>query len=593
MAKKYVATIMNRLFLGDNNYVYYLSHTAVGEYDPKTKIFRDRNGNEYLPITEPNLLMSEYSTAYANLEEMNKIPDMVGQDRMTDAIAEYNYYCGRFLYYVSRTENNLIFCIPIDFIQMKENLNRSVQAINENGGFERVAEEHTQIPSPNVATQDEDLESLSDDELKERMKEKAILKEDVRAEIAAFMMELMEGVYSLEDLKEIRENVLLQRDDIDSLIDSLDLQIEASEKGESSIKLKGEGRKPHTLEDTMQAEAQTKKIKIENYIDLDSLFQKVTRTLIAQDEPTRRVITEIARKEQNAKSKNRGILITGPTGSGKTKMMELIAKYLNKPFFKIDSTQLTVPGYVGKDIEESLWELYLECGRDKEKAESAIIFFDEIDKKGSGKKDDISGRGVLNLLLSFIEGVTYNATESVKHQKEVVPINTSNMIVILGGAFTDVYKELKEKNSIGFGTNPVKGGTTREATTQDFVEKASMPDEFMGRVSIVKLNELDVDAIKRILLESDESALRIQEKLFKELGVKLTASDAYISAIAEQATKRQTGARGLNTVIDETTWEAYGDAYSNLGQYEEIILNEETVKDPKQYVKVPKKESNQ
>lgn len=590
MANRYVATIMNRLFLGDNNYIYYLSHTTVGDYDPKTQIFKDRNGNEYLPITEPNLLMSEVSTAYANLEDVRRLPRLLGCDKMKDAISDYNYYCSRFIYYVSRTDNNMIFCIPIDYIQMKENITRSLEAIKENGGLDAVAEGRKVVTSPNQETYGKDDEEEEDP----LVRESSILSEDVRAEIAAFLMNMMDGVYSLEELKELRENILKQREDIDSLVDSIDLQIEASEKGESSIQLKGEGKKKtHTFEETIKKDQAVKKVHLDHYINLDELFKKVTRTLIAQDEPTRRVITEIARKEQNARSKNRGLLITGPTGSGKTKMMELIAKNLDKPFFKVDSTQLTIPGYVGKDIEEVLWELYLACGKDKEKAEHAIIFFDEIDKKGSSRKDDISGKGVLNILLPFIEGSTYNATENVKYQKEVVPISTKNMIVILGGAFTDVYKELREKNAIGFGTNPVKNGTPREATTQDFVEKAQMPDEFMGRVSIIKLNDLDVEAIKRILRESDESALKLQEKLFQELGVRLTASEGYINAIAEQAEKRGTGARGLNTVVDETTWEAYGDAYSHLGEYDEIILEEDTVKDPKVYKKIPKKESNQ
>ena len=598
MAQKYVATIMNRLFLGDENFIFYVSHPAIGEYDPKTKIFKDRNGVEYLPINDPHLMISEISTAYANLEEMSKIPKKVGQPNMRDAIADYNYYCSRFLYYVSKTEQGLVFCIPLDYIQMKENINKAVDVVSKNGGFEKVSEggqtfkitDSTASMNPNPQQNPETVKEEKEDEYSfENVVNKAVLSKDVRSDIAAFFMELMEGIYSLEELKAIRENVVLQKEDLETLLDSLDLQIEASEKGESSIQLKDS--KTHTLDDTIKADEKSKKIKIENYIDLDSLFQRVTRTLIAQDEPTRRVITEIARKEQNPKFKNRGLLITGPTGSGKTKMMELIAKYLDRPFFKIDATQLTIPGYTGKDIEEALWDLLIYCGKDVEKAEKAIVFFDEIDKKGSSKKDDVSGKGVLNLLLPFIEGSTYNACANMRLQKEIIKINTSNMIVILGGAFTDVYKELKDKGGIGFGAKVGKEAT-REATTQDFVEKAQMPDEFMGRVSIVKLNELDVDAIKRILLESDESALKIQEKLFEELGVKLTPSEDYINAIANQAVKRETGARGLNTVVDETTWEAYGDAYSNLGAYEEIILEGETVENPKVYTKIRKKEDN-
>ena len=117
MGKKYVATIMNRLYLGDNNFIFYLSHTTIGDYDPKTNIFKDRNGNEYLPINDPHLMISEVSNAYANLEELSNVPKKVGQSNMTDAIADYNYYCGRFIYYVSKTEDDALFCIPLDYVQ--------------------------------------------------------------------------------------------------------------------------------------------------------------------------------------------------------------------------------------------------------------------------------------------------------------------------------------------------------------------------------------------------------------------------------------------------------------------------------------------
>ena len=583
MANNYVATIMDRIFLGDDNYLFVHSHTVTGTLDPKTKMFKDRNGNEYFSIIDPYALRSESSKGYANLEKMDELPKKTGCARMSDAIADYDYLMRTICFYVSTLENNEVFYIPINLDNMKNSLREAMNKVEEQGGLEKVAEEQKKNP-PKVQEQPG--------------KEKAshLFTSDMQPEIAAILMNIQDGVYSLEDLKKLRKNVAIQKDDIEGLLDSLELQIEASEKGESSIKLRGEKERPKaTIEipKEKQEEKPKEKIKVPNYIDIEDLFKKITKTLIAQDEPTRRVLTEIARKFQSKMNNDRGILITGQTGSGKTKMMELVARYLDRPFLKVDSTQLTIPGYVGKDIEEVLWDLYVKCGKDKNKAEHAIIFFDEIDKKGSSRKDDISGKGVLNVLLPFFDGATYDACESVKFQKEVVKINTRDMLVILGGAFEDVYKDLKVKLGMGFSASNEPAETTRKAQTQDFVEKAQMPSEFMGRVAIVKLNDLTVQDIKRILLESDESALRIQEKLFKELGVKLTPSEEYIDAIAEQAEKRKTGARGLNTVVDESTWEAYGDAYTHLGEYEEIILGKETIEDPKQYQKVYKKRDNQ
>jgi len=573
MVKKYVATIMKRLYLGEDNYIFYPNYTAIGAYDEQSGIFTDRNGKEFFAITNPYVLQTEISEGFANLEEMSKIPQIVGQQSMRDAIAEYDYDCSRALYYVSATEDGLIFSIPIDYVQIKQELEKSLAALKESGNLDNFVSSHTNGGEQEPSKQE------PGEEIK-------LLSGDVREDIAAFFMNLMDGVYSLDDLREIRQNVESQRDDIDALLDSIDLQIEASENGVSSNRLRGEEAIRIPKRKETKEKQPVKKINVPHYLDIEDLFKKITKTLIAQDEPTRRVLIEIARKEQSEQNNDRGILITGPTGCGKTKMMELIARYLDRPFLKVDSTQLTIPGYVGKDIEEVLWELYIKCGRDVKKAERAIIFFDEIDKKGSSRKDDISGKGVLNVLLPFFDGTTYDACENMKQQREIVKINTKNMLVILGGAFEDVYKDLRSKNRVGFATNPIEEAKEKQATTEDFVNKAKMPSEFMGRVAIVKLNDLDLESIKRILLESDESAIRIQQRLFDELGVKLTPSEEYIDAIAEQAQARKTGARGLNTVVDESTWEAYGDAYTHLGEYEEIILERETVTNPKQYVKI-------
>lgn len=572
---KTVANIMKRVFLGDGNYIFYVTNTTFGDYNPEYGIFTDRNGNEYASMTNPNLLISEVDTAFGNLEDINVIKEKLGMPSIKEAISEYNYVCSRYIYYVSLLENNSSFYIPICLEDMRDSVKNMFHEIEKSGGFEKVAAETMKNKQLSEAKEDDEHISPS----------KAVLSEEFREELAAVIMEMLDGVYSLDELKKIREQLELQKEDLESTIDSVDLQIEATEAGTSFTKLKDE-------EKIVRVDGKPKIIKmpIKNYINLEELFNNVTKTLIAQDEPTRRVITEIARKEQNPKSKNRALLITGQTGSGKTKMMELIAKYLDRPFYKVDSTQLTIPGYVGKDLEEVLWDLYLQCDRDLDKAQQAIIFFDEIDKKGSSRKDDVSGKGVLNVLLPFIEGSTYDAVMDTKRAGESVKIDSSNMIVILGGAFTDVYNDLKESNSIGFGVDISGSGKKREAKTEDFIEKAKMPDEFMGRVSIIKLNDLDEEAIKRIILESDESAVKIQEALFEQLGVKLTLGDDYISEIAKRAVQRKTGARGLNTVVDESTWEAYADAYSHLGEIEEIILGKDTVTDPKKYQKILKKE---
>ena len=161
------------------------------------------------------------------------------------------------------------------------------------------------------------------------------------------------------------------------------------------------------------------------------------------------------------------------------------------------------------------------------------------------------------------------------------------MIVVLGGAYTDVYKDLIDK-SIGF--SPLRGDlhTVREATTDDFIEKAMMTDEFMGRSVVIKMNDLEIASLKQVITKSDKSAWKVQRSLFERLGVELKSTDSYLEAIASEAYERKTGARGLNTVIDETTWRAFDDVYCNPNVYSEVILDGETVKDSRNYQLVKK-----
>ena len=570
MSKKFVATIMNRTYMGDKTFIYLVSHPEIGEIDQRTGIFKDRNGKEYAPINDTMLMMSEVDDGYYNLVELDKIQDMMGTSSVKEAISDLNYYASRIIYVVTQTEEG----IPIVLTNNIDVMRNEIEEAIKKGATQEL-----------IGSLDEPSEdNYSLDETDE---------ENEHIDLDDVIINMINGEYSIDELKLLKKKLEEEKEDYEGVIDSLNLQIEATEKGESSTILKEalKSGKVKKLEEEDQVEEEpTKDIakmneKIKNYIDINKIFALVTETLIAQDEPTRRVITEIARKEQSPSLKNRALLITGATGVGKTKMMELISKYLDRPFHKIDSTKLTIPGFVGTDIEEELWQLYLKSGQDKEKAEHAIVFFDEIDKKGSGRKDDVSGQGVLNVLLTFIEGSKYLACEDTKKTSNGVELDSKNMIVILGGAYTDVYNDKFNKAAIGFGKKEEK---QQEVKTEDFVEKAMMPNELMGRVSIIKLNDLDVESIKRILLESNESAIKIQKRIFEELGVKLTFDEEFITEIASKAIERKTGARGINNIVDEITWEAYGDAYTNLGTYDEIIINKETIEDPKVYKKVYK-----
>ena len=509
MKPTHIATIMLRHYISEGNFIYNLSHTVLGTIDEKNQIFKDSNDNEYLPITDKSILTSEIPYGYYNIISIDNIKKTLGSEMtLAEAIKEYEKQWQKYFYFVGRTKSGEIITVMFDLNRLKN---------------------------------EDSYEPISMPELKIQVIEESPFLQDqqgMNPDIAALIMELKDDIYTSEELKKIQKNLEDIKSDIEH---TQEIITEKMFPGLAAQAAK-----------TSKKEEQSKtKVPEEKMLSINDVFSKVTKTLIAQDEPARRVITEIVRKELDPRKKKEAILLTGSTGVGKTELMRLIAKYLDKPFLKVDATQLTIPGYTGTDIEEVLWRLYESCGKNKEKAENAIIFFDEIDKKGSDRKDDVSGQGVLNLLLSFITGTEYMATASTKHPSEIVRIDTSNMTVILGGAFTDVYKKYNTQISGFIRENPKE---KESPTMQDFVDKGMMTDEFMGRTSIVKMNELDIDAIKRIMLESDESAVLIQQQIFDKLNVKLTYTDGYIDALAKAAYEKKTGARGLNTQVDNTTW---------------------------------------
>lgn len=566
MKKPCIAAIMDRHYIGDELFVFNCNLAIEGTIDEETKIFTDIYGNKFLPIVDPSLLKSELPRGYINeiaTEELLK--KFKSHLTLSEAIAEFEKIMKNNVFFVGLIGGQNPFYMQIDINDVR-----------------------------NAAKTQYEVDEKQSNQSEEQVKDEDCNECNKNSQIENLIIDIINGKYSKKELKKIRATTQSEFDMLESLLDTINLHLADKEQEEIPIPQHTKNKMQKSSANASETSQKKEVLKIITPFNIDELFKMVTKTLIAQDDPARRVIVEIARKEMDERKKKEGILLTGDTGVGKTELMRLIAKYLEKPFYKVDSTQLTIPGYIGKDIEEVLWDLYVSCGKNIKEAEQAIIFFDEIDKKGSSKKEDASGKGVLNLLLSFIEGTTYDATESTKSgsSSPKIKINTSNMTVILGGAFTDVYKNLLEKNNIGFNETVTSKKIRREPTIDDFVEKSMMTDEFMGRVNVVRLNELDADAIKRVLLESDQSALRVQEDIFKKMGVKITFTDGYITEIAKGAERKKTGARGLNTMVDNTTWRAFDEVCCHLGDYEEVILDESTVEDPASFQLIKRRENN-
>ena len=337
--------------------------------------------------------------------------------------------------------------------------------------------------------------------------------------------------------------------------------------------------------------------------ELKDIYKLVTNKVIGQDKQVKTILYTILQNRRMANKKDlvdakkyiKNILIRGESGSGKTLIVETIAKILGIPVFIADATQYTEEGYVGSSVTDMLVSLYHAAGGNLEKAERGILVIDEIDKKVNGSEGrDISRGAVLDGLLKIIEGAVIPINVGNRIQEQVVMFDTSHLTVICSGAFENIEQYRDDrlgKRKVGFNNDDDKN-IDKHITDEDYVNYG-MKKQFMARLPVmVELNKITEELLINIMKESDVSALKVEKYILEDHGIAVEYTDSFYEALAKEAFKMKVGARGISKAL-ERVLSSIDIESIEPSQVSKIILDGNVVNDPNKVILIPHEKTKQ